>query len=364
MSLLRICIKVILIVLVINMTASAADGKSDAGCNDAKIFNGIVGDICWSCFLPIRLMGAGSKPDGAADSQPVCMCRDRAGVPEFGYQLGMWKPARLIELVTTPWCSPSLGGIKLQDDLFSLGNGAKVAIDEDTPELANYQYHYFSFPIFEMLEILYLPNCGSDYVDFDLMYLSELDPTWQNDLLAIVLSPEAIIFANPIAKAWCTADCTLITSGKALESTYGCAGCDGSLYPFTGNVNYGDDPVRVSSLLSQRILASLHRKGLARKTIGNDAMCKAEFWPMIPKSQYKLSMLYPVPEAKSDKNPMTDNGTPLAADRKKCCHPLGESVHKWATAAGGRVRPGKEDFVYMGWRYNDCCVINPTAGGE
>ncbi|WP_435277356.1 TraU family protein (plasmid) [Psychrobium sp. nBUS_13] len=355
---------IIPMVFVLKVSANAADGKSDFGCNDAKIFSGIVEDICWSCFLPVRLMGAGSKPDGAADSTPLCMCKDRAGIPEFGYQLGMWKPARLIELVTTPWCSPSLGGIKLQDDLFSLGAGANIPADEDVSNIANYQYHYFSFPIFEMLEILYLPNCGSDYVDFDLMYLSELDPTWQNDLLAIVLSPEAVIFANPIAKAWCTADCILTTNGVSQESTYGCAGCDGSLYPFTGNVNYGDDPVRVSSLLSQRVLASLHRKGLARKTIGNAAMCKAEFWPMIPKSQYKMSMLYPVPEASSDKNPMTDNGTPLAKDRKTCCHPLGESIHKWSTAAGGRVRPGKEDFVYMAWRYSDCCVINQPAGSD
>lgn len=363
MNLLKNIIRVLFFLTVVNSTVNAADGRSDFGCNDAKIFSGIVNEICWSCFLPIRLMGVGSKPDGAADTQPVCMCKDRAGVPEFGYQLGLWKPARLVELVTTPWCSPALGGIKLQDDMFSLGNGAKLEVDIEIPEVANYQYHYFSFPIFEMLEILYLPNCGGDYVDFDLMYLSELDPTWQNDLLAILLSPEAIIFANPIAKAWCTADCTLITSGISNESTFGCAGCDGSLYPFTGNVNFGEDPVRVSSLLSQRVLASLHRKGLAKKTIGNEAMCKPEFWPMIPKSQYKLSMMYPVPEANSIRNPVTDNGT-AATDSDQCCHPLGESIHKWATSAGGRTRPGKEDFVYMMWQYNDCCVINPTAGGE
>ena len=352
------------VVLLMSMAMSiSAFERSSAGCNDAKIFNGIVKDICWSCFLPVRLMGAGSKPDGAADSKPLCMCKDRAGVPEFGYQLGLWKPARLVEFVTTPWCSPTLGGMRLQDDMFSLGRGAQDKSENTDTQLSHYQYHYFSFPIFEMLEIIYLPNCGGDYIDFDLMYLSELDPTWQNDLLAILLSPEAFIFANPIAKAWCAADCTSITAGKTKESFYGCAGCDGSLYPFTGNVEYSDDPVRVSSLLAQRVLASLHRKGIVKKTIGNAAMCKPEFWPMIPKSQYKLSMMYPVPEANSDRKPLTDGGTSSVAGSKNCCHPLGESIHKWSTAAGGRTRPGTEDYVYMLWLYHDCCVISTGVDG-
>lgn len=313
-------------------------------CSDANIFTNIINDVCWSCFLPVRLLGVGPKPKGAADDQPLCMCKDALGVPEFGYQLGYWQPSRLVEHVKVPWCAPALGGIRLQDDLFQLSTGTKQRPDVPV-SLATFQYHYYSYPLFAMLEILYLPGCGSEFADFDLMYLSEIDPTWNNDLLAILLSPEAFIFANPIAKAWCAADCTNISIGNVEEATYGCAGCDGSLYPFTGNVYGGDSGPRVTSLLTQRVLASLHRKGLARKTIGNDAMCKAEFWPMIPRSQYKLSMLFPVPEA-SRTGP---NGN--------CCHPLGQSEHIWSTAAGGRTIPGKEDYVYLLWRYNDCCII-------
>lgn len=346
-------IYIILMYLFALTMAGTVRAESNA-CNDANIFSNIVNEVCWSCFLPVRLMGVGPKPEGAAPDKPLCACKDGLGVPEFGYQLGYWQPKRLIEHVRVPWCAPSLGGIRLQDDMFSLSKGVSKGRDGD-PTLASFQYHYYAYPLFSMLEILYLPGCSDDYMDFDLMYLSEIDPTWNNDLLSILLSPEAFIFANPIAKAWCTSDCVAVTAGKAPEATYGCAGCDGSLYPFTGNVIGGESGPRVTSLLSQRVLASLHRKGLAKKTIGKEAMCKPEFWPMIPRSQYKLSMLHPVPEA--------DRTSPNG----KCCHPLGQSEHSWSTAAGGRTIPGKEDYVYMLWGYSDCCVkstgINAPGGG-
>lgn len=40
-----------------------------------------------------------------------------------------------------------------------------------------------------MLDLFMDGNCNADgYMDFDLMYLSELDPTWLNDELAFLLS--------------------------------------------------------------------------------------------------------------------------------------------------------------------------------
>lgn len=320
-------------------------------CQDAKIFEKIIDQICWSCFLPMRIMGVGPAPDGAAGNDRFCQCTDRMGVPEYGWTLGYWSPVRLAEIVRTPWCSPSLGGIQLQDDLFSLGHGVDRG-EGSEGSLSFAQYHWFSYPIMEMLQILFLSDCQVDqYHDFDLMYFSEIDPTWNNDLTALFLNPEALVFANPIAKLWCVADCTTTTAGHQQEKSWGCAGCDGNLYPFTGFVADTDDPVRNSSLLMQRALASLHRKGLAAKSMGEDAMCERVFWPTIPRSQYKTSLIFPVPEAST------------TGPAGKCCHPLGESTNVWSVAAGGRHRPGKEDFVYLIWRYRDCCVRGSDSTG-
>ena len=338
---------IILLCFSLNSSVLAADSGGSMICPSADIFTGIMDQVCWSCFLPLKIMGVGDSkktPDGSRGSNPACMCTDRLGIPDFGWSLSMWMPKKIIEVVKTPWCSPALQGTRLQKDLFGLGKPGGSEDASSDGKLASMQYHYFSYPLFAMLEMFVLTDCNTDgFSDFDLQYVSEIDPTWQNDITAILLNPEAIIFANPLAKMWCAADCVATTAGAPLESSYGCAGCDGSLYPFTGNVIDADDPVRASSLLAQRALASMHRRGIAKKTMGEDNMCSPSFWPMLPKSQYKLSMIYPVPEATS-------------TDEQECCHGLGESIHSWSTAAGGRTRPGKENYLYLLWIYRDCCV--------
>ena len=363
--------------LIVAMASNAQSTDVNPMCDDANVLTNVFDQVCWDCFLDgISLMGASteSAPDGAASMGPICSCADAFGVPEFGYPLGFWSPSKLNEVVTTPWCSPSLGGIKLQDTLTGLGIN-DMEVDEDKSNNSFYQYHYFSYPLMTMLGMLIMPNCTDGYMDFDLMYMSEIDPLWNDDMLSLLLNPEAIIFANPIAALWCSTDCVTTTANEQKEEFYGCAGCDGMLYPLTGNVNYQNDPVASSSLITQRVLASLHRKGLAQKTIGNDAMCSPDYYPTIPRSQYKFSLIYPVPEAGSPELktsiPTLNEGTDpadLQSDLggavgdgtgafKDCCHPMGMSTARWCTPYGGRTRPGKDNaYIYMIWNWRDCCV--------
>ena len=107
------------------------------------------------------------------------------------------------------------------------------------------------------------------------------------------------------------------------------------------------DPVRNSSLITQRVLAGLHRKGLALKTMGDKEMCEPSYVPFIPRSQYKFSMVHPKPQASG--RPESPFG---------CCQTPGDSHHKWSTAAGGRMNPGDDEFVWLIWRWTDCCVRN------
>ena len=121
-----------------------------------------------------------------------------------------------------------------------------------------------------------------------------------------------------------------------------CAGCWGSLYPFTGNIPPNESPPRDSSLTATRAIAALHRRGLAQKTFGDAALCGGYIYPMIPKSQYKMSMLYPLAEA---------SGT--------CCHPLGLSTMLWGEWRN--IPAVGEDFVYLLWRYTDCCLSDVSV---
>ena len=95
---------------------------------------------------------------------------------------------------------------------------------------------------------------------------------------------------------------------------------------------------------------------------------------MLTKSQYKFQMLFPVPEANNndpgdnppppDIDPATEPtldpaatlvpGLEISNMRGGCCHNLGENVMTWGA---WRTRPGTgNDFVYLVWRWTDCCV--------
>jgi len=112
----------------------------------------------------------------------------------------------LIELTRLPYCSPLLGGMSLTDYTF-------------------YNFHYFAFPLLIILEVLNIAECNADgFVDFDLMYLSELDPTWNDDELAFYTNPEVVLFANPLAQMACMADAAAGLVGKTLDSLFWCAG--------------------------------------------------------------------------------------------------------------------------------------------
>jgi conjugal transfer pilus assembly protein TraU len=257
-------------------------------------------------------------------------------IPELGMTMGLWNPARLIEIVRNPWCSPALGGHK-----FSASNVRLIATtgkaDFDASEMSFFNYHYFAFPLTILLDLFWDGRCNSDgYRDFDLLYVSELDPTWNNDLLAFFTSPETALFANPVAISACVADAAAAATGNPLDALFWCAGAWGHMYPLSGisPTSYGTDP-RITSLLATRATAALHRRGLAWKTSGNDALCGGYIYPFIPKSQYRLSMFYPVAETDSN-------------------HAIGETTFKWGA---GRTYPGPgEDHIYIQFRWQDCCV--------
>lgn len=328
------------LLIVATGTVEADSKKLDPLCPDAEVWSGkLITDICWGCLFPIRIaggkMGSGNVPAGATD-KVFCSCDTPSGIPEIGMTLGMWSPARMIELVTTPWCSPALGGMKMGSSLLRL-RGTVGQAEYDNGEIAFFNYHYFAYPLYIMLDLFWEDRCNSDgFKDFDLMYLSELDPTWNNDELAFFTNPEVALFANPVAIAACMADAAAATAGNPIDAMFWCAGTWGLMYPFAGMANptQGVDP-RLTSLFAARATAALHRRGLAHKTVGNDALCGGNIDPFIPKSQYAMTMFYPVADT----------------DRK---HVIGESTFRWGMA---HTYPGPgESHVYLLWRWADCCA--------
>lgn len=321
--------------------AEVTESSGELGsCSSADLLDSsLITDVPWDAMYPIRLAGVDISPSGSgapseATSDAFCACSDDLGVLTPGFTSSMYEPARLIELVRTPDCMLSLNGVTtgLTDGHIRGKIGANETMEGDSK--AYWNYHYYAYPLLTMLEMLDINRCSDGYSSMDLLYLSEIDPTWNSPEIAFFANPEAALFANPIAVAACMADAVATTVGKPIDNLYWCAGSWGTLYPLTGFVGGKSSIATKTSLLATRSVAALHRRLLAWKTMGDDNMCSSSLYPTIPKSQYKMNMMYPVVEKSGDG------------------HEIGESALMWGE---WRNVPSEEDAVYMLWRWNDCC---------
>ena len=296
-------------------------------------------DICWSCLFPISIgpvrVSTGGREDTPNPGRIPCMC-PKPPIPLMpGIPVGFWEPARLIDVTRVPFCLVSMGGLKLGGSRHHYGiHGAR---GDSRGQSSFYQVHWYVYPVIYWLELLVDFIC-LEQQSFDVAYLTELDPLWNDDKLSF-LNPEAAAFGNPIAQGACAADCAAASVGFPQDFLFWCGGCQGSLYPFTGNNAAHNGGVQASLLMVQRMIAKLHRELLLWETSGERALCQKKILPQIKKSQYKTQMTYPRP---------TSTG-PMA------CNPLGRTEVIWGA---GREFPYKgEDFGYLIWRKRNCCAL-------
>lgn len=327
------------LVLAGSLALGVGSAQADPGCQNGEVLGPkLITDICWSCLFPLRVAGvplSGSNsdaPDGYVKN-PFCSCPDNNGVPRPGVMTSFWEPARLVEFQRVPGCSSVLNGTRFPFDRQFQGTPGNGDLDGGDKSFRH--YHYYAFPLLIMMDMFVSRSCVPDgYMDLDVMYMSELDPTWNNSELAFFTNPEAAAVANPISVAACSADAISATAGKPIKSMFWCAGSWGAIYPLSGSVNGGRGVIKDTSLLATKVLAALHRRGLAWETMGEDAICRGRIRPTLPKAQYRFSLLHPIPQ--------TDNS-----------NVIGESTLTWGM--GKTVPSVGQDPIYTIWRWNDCC---------
>nr|WP_254204621.1 TraU family protein [Aeromonas sp. FDAARGOS 1405] len=59
--------------------------------------------------------------------------------------------------------------------------------------------------------------CLSDE-GYDVAMMTEILPTWNNEILSMIVNPESILFANPVAALTCSADAAI--SHQCLVTPY------------------------------------------------------------------------------------------------------------------------------------------------
>lgn len=296
-------------------------------------------DVCWSCIFPITLGGfplyTGGMEDTPNPKKIVYVCPRKVGgvmVPMPCLPVSFWEPARMVDVTRTPWCFVNLGGLSLASPT---AQGQGTIRGGSNHKQAFYHVHWFVFPVMYWLELLTDFLCLERQA-FDVAWVSELDPTWNDDALTFLKNPEAAVFANPIAQLACAADCMKANMGFPIDRMFWCGGCQGSLYPFSGTVSESFGGVQDSLLLTQRLLAQLTRLGAVLGTSGDEALCEKTRRSILKKSEYKAQMLYPVPQT------------------RKGCYPLGRSDLMWSQ--GTEYPYQGEDFGYLLWRKRNCCI--------
>jgi len=314
-----------------------------------------VSDICWSCLLPISIgspptgiqIGKGSTPkkrDTKNPSSPLCLCT-KAGVPVPGISIGFWEPVRLVDITRTPYCMVNLGGLQ-----FAGSNANKVSsyargYGDHHAHRSFYHVHYYIYPLIYWLELITDFIC-LEQSTFDVAYISELDVTWNDEKLQSLLNPEVFLFGSSIAQAACVIDCAAATVSLPRDEMFWCAGCWGNIYPFSGANSDHVGGIQSSSLYAARILAKMHRLGLAQETstdqntslTGGGKLCRKSRAMKIKKSQYKLQMVNP----KS-----TSSGIG--------CFPLGLSDMLYSSFK--EYPYDGQDFGYLIFRKVNCCAF-------
>jgi conjugal transfer pilus assembly protein TraU len=253
-----------------------------------------------------------------------------------GFKVSFWEPVRRVDVVRRPFCMTSLGGIELNPG-FDAPRGSRYSQDS-TSTSSFYQVHWYVDPVIFWLEAIF-DNACLEQSSFDVAYLTELDPMWNDDELTFIFNPDVALFGTLPARAACAADCVAATVGFPSNTLFWCAGCQGSLYPLNGNVQAHIGGVQASSLEMTRLIAKMHREGLMWAASGEDGLCGYYPQPIMDKTNYKYQMLYPIPQTEK-----------IAG---KCCQPLGRSTILWG--AGKEYPFEGEDFAYMVFRKRNCC---------
>ena len=297
-----------------------------------------VTDICWEGMFPITIGGfeAGSKEGDGSKQKMMCFCpKPPFGQKTPGILVSFFEPTRMMDVTRTPFCFVNLGGMSLGNDSKLDGRGT-VRLDTETMTKSSFWHvHFYMYPILYLFELLTEFVCMDKGV-FDISYLTEVDPLWDNDLRSLIQNPEAILFGNPIAQGACAFDCQSAMHQFPSDKLFWCAGCHGCIYPFTGNIPSQITSVQATELAAVKFMAMQHRRGLMHSYVGSP--CGAVPCPIIKKSMYKLQMV-----------------NPIAATRNAV--PIGKSDFVFGRHVQKEIIHGSSNFGYLLFRRRECCLL-------
>ncbi|WP_305045032.1 TraU family protein [Geoalkalibacter sp.] len=302
----------------------------------------MITDPAWMEVFPLRIAGITvasgdgySAPDAA--SSPICVCPMppplffRIGVP-----VSFNEPARLVETVKDPFYFPSFGFDIGSTGGYTKALGAATMHAAEGHQNSFYQGHWFVFPIWGILGLLTDFLCV-EQGGIDLAFLTEILPTWQDDSLAAFLTPEVLLFANPVAQMACVADSVAANAWRPIDPMFWCIGSSGSAYPLNGHFSDHNN-IQSAFGTANRLIYNMSRLLLLWDTGMN--WCSPVITPIWIKSHYKLQRLRPTVQ--------------------KRAWPVGTSAWMYQHFGNPPLGSGvgsADNFSFLLFRKRLCCVL-------
>lgn len=293
-------------------------------------------DICWQCFFPLTIGNTtvvkGQLPDTPNAHTPICHCGSNP-LSGWGFSAGYFAPAAIIEVTRHPYCLVSLGGYQLHG--FEKRGEGGTSLTADGNRAVFFEVHVLEFPVMNWVGDMLGGSCNP-MEGFGVVYLSELSPTWQDEKLNAVLYPGLKpVLSNIVgAQAANMADCVASSTHLPLDKVYWNAGCQGSLYPVEGEVQYVSSNIQAATLLAERGVFQLHRLGLMQDS-SPSSLCHETYHYFVPKSRYRYQLFYP---------------------KKKSCYPFGHTTAFWSENL--LTVHSSEDYAFIIWKKVNCCAFS------
>lgn len=283
-------------------TGGGSSGGSESGSVEGALCTGDLfnpmGDPDWNNVYPITIAGVKLSGKDRSDPPlmtmpPVCVCPSYFfGMSMVGVGITYWHPSYLVEIEYRPGCSSTLGGTQL---LKGYGKKRSEEADEgsESSQTNLKQIHWYEYPIFSLFKWFADWYCHTSN-GYNLLYMTEIDPTWNDDEFGVLLSPESTLFANPIAQAACIIDAVAANVWYPLDPLFWCAGSWGGVYPLSGNAPITNGLPQVNNLVMSKFIARNARLGLGWQTIGPTAQCNSHPNPIWIKSQFRINQVGPL----------------------------------------------------------------------
>ncbi|WP_235998619.1 conjugal transfer pilus assembly protein TraU [Cysteiniphilum marinum] len=291
-----------LMILLLSLFVPLQSQATGTGCV-GRFVNPIT-DVSWVSIFPITIGAVPTVPspialpDTVNPPLPIAICP--APPPVFyriGITLGYWEPHSLADVTRIPYCMVNMG-FQMSLGMNQQQIGGRSNYMKGSSDSSFYHVHWYKYPVTYLLNLITSMGC-MQAEGVDLAYMSELDPLWDDDMLAFILNPESILFGNPIAQLACIPEAIATSANVSLafDVLFWCAGSQGGIYPLTGSVAYTNSTISNAVLVTERMNYKLHRQGMIMETKGvYPIVCQQYPEPILPKSRYRYQFTNVVPE--------------------------------------------------------------------